>query len=88
MTWEALPVTVEEQANQNLAGLVPQLASAQEGILITRIRFDQTRAEFERQVNNLVASVEFAQIVFNEYGFAPNFRRYAEAGRLVCLDHT
>ena len=35
-----------------------------------------------------VASVEFAQIVFNEYGFAPNFRRYAEAGRLVCLDHT
>ena len=34
------------------------------------------------------ASVEFAQIVFNEYGFAPNFRRYAEAGRLTCLDHT
>ena len=35
-----------------------------------------------------VASVEFAQIVFNEYGFAPNFRRHAEAGRLACLDHT
>jgi glutaconate CoA-transferase subunit A len=35
-----------------------------------------------------VASVEFAQIVFNEYGFAPNFRRYAEAGRLTCLDHS
>ena len=34
------------------------------------------------------ASVEFAQIVFNEYGFAPNFRRFAEAGRLTCLDHT
>jgi glutaconate CoA-transferase subunit A len=34
------------------------------------------------------ASVEFAQIVFNEYGFAPNFRRYAEAGRLRCLDHS
>ena len=34
------------------------------------------------------ASVEFAQIVFNEYGFAPNFRRSAEAGRLRCLDHT
>lgn len=34
------------------------------------------------------ASVEFAQIVFNEYGSAPNFRRYAEAGRLACLDHT
>lgn len=35
-----------------------------------------------------VASVEFAQIIFNEYGPAPNFRRYAEAGRLRCLDHT
>jgi len=35
-----------------------------------------------------VASVEFAQIVLNEFGFAPNFRRAAEAGRLRCLDHT
>ena len=35
-----------------------------------------------------VASVEFAQVVFNEYGFAPNFRRYAEAGRITCLDHS
>jgi glutaconate CoA-transferase subunit A len=34
------------------------------------------------------ASVEFAQIIFNEYGSAPNFRRYAESGRLRCLDHT
>jgi len=35
-----------------------------------------------------VASVEFAQIVLNEFGPAPNFRRWAEAGRLACLDHT
>src|SRR2546429_1631053 len=34
------------------------------------------------------ASVEFAQIVFNEYGFAPNFRRYAEAGGPARPDHT
>ena len=34
------------------------------------------------------ASVEFAQITFDEYGSAPNFRRHAEAGRLRCLDHT
>ena len=34
------------------------------------------------------ASVEFAQITFNEYGAAPNFRRYAESGRLRCKDHT
>jgi len=35
-----------------------------------------------------VASVEFAQVVLNEFGPAPNFRRYAERGRLRCLDHT
>lgn len=35
-----------------------------------------------------VASVEFAQIVLNEFGAAPNFRRYAEQGRIRCLDHT
>lgn len=34
------------------------------------------------------ASVEFAQIVFNEYGPAPNFRRHAESGRIRCKDHT
>ena len=33
-------------------------------------------------------SVEFAQIVLNEYGSAPNFRRWAESGRIRCLDHT
>ena len=36
----------------------------------------------------LAQSVEFAQIVLNEYGSAPNFRRWAESGRLRCLDHT
>jgi glutaconate CoA-transferase subunit A len=35
-----------------------------------------------------VASVEFAQIVLNEFGPAPNFRRWAETGRLVCRDHS
>lgn len=36
----------------------------------------------------VVRAVEFAQIVLNEYGPAPNFRRYAESGRIRCLDHT
>lgn len=35
-----------------------------------------------------VASVEFAQIILNEFGAAPNFRRWAESGRLRCLDHS
>jgi glutaconate CoA-transferase subunit A len=34
------------------------------------------------------ASVEFAQIVLNEFGPAPNFRRWAESGRLRCRDHS
>jgi glutaconate CoA-transferase subunit A len=34
------------------------------------------------------AAVEFAQIVLNEFGPAPNFRRFAESGRIRCLDHT
>jgi glutaconate CoA-transferase subunit A len=34
------------------------------------------------------ASAEFAQIVLNEHGPAPNFRRWAEAGRLACRDHS
>ncbi len=35
-----------------------------------------------------LASVEFSSLSFMEYGFAPNFRRRAEAGRLVCREHT
>ena len=35
-----------------------------------------------------VGVVEFAQIVLNEFGGAPNFRRWAESGRLRCLDHS
>src|SRR5207248_2362117 len=37
-----------------------------EGILITRIRFDQQRAEFERNINFLVLNVEIAY--WNLYG--------------------
>ncbi len=35
-----------------------------------------------------LADVEFSSLSFMEYGFAPNFRRYAEAGRLRLLEHT
>ena len=37
-----------------------------EGILITRLRFDQQRAEFERNVNILLLNVEYAY--WNLYG--------------------
>jgi len=35
-----------------------------------------------------LASIEFSSLSFMEYGFAPNFRRRAEAGALVCREHT
>ena len=35
-----------------------------------------------------LAEVEFSSLSFMEYGFAPNFRRHAEAGTLVCREHT
>ncbi len=35
-----------------------------------------------------VRSVEFAQIGFEELGMAPNFRRLAQEGAVVTLDHT
>src|SRR5262249_38104608 len=38
----------------------------QEGILVTRIRFDQQRAEFERNVNIMLVNVEVAY--WNLYG--------------------
>jgi len=36
----------------------------------------------------LVRSVEFAQVGFEELGMAPNFRRLAQQGAVVTLDHT
>lgn len=35
-----------------------------------------------------LAEVELSSLSFLEYGFAPNFRRHAEAGTLVCREHT
>ncbi|HZT82827.1 MAG TPA: TolC family protein [Gemmataceae bacterium] len=46
---------------QTFPGLLTQnLSPTQEGILVTRLRFDQERAEFERQLNVLVLNVEAA----------------------------
>ncbi len=35
-----------------------------------------------------VAEVEFSSLSFMEFGFAPNFRRAAEAGTLAYREHT
>ncbi len=47
-------------------GLTPAGGNRTEGILITRLRFDQQRAEFERNVNYMLLNVEYAY--WNLYG--------------------
>jgi outer membrane protein TolC len=51
-----------------LGGTLPQFrtSTTQEGILVTRLRFDQQRAEFERVVHVMVVNVEVAY--WNLYG--------------------
>ena len=44
----------------NLCQSTANLAPTQEGILITRIRFDQQRAEFQRNVHQMLVNVEIA----------------------------
>jgi glutaconate CoA-transferase subunit A len=35
-----------------------------------------------------LADIEFSSLSFMEFGFAPNFRRHAEAGTLASREHT
>jgi outer membrane protein TolC len=74
---------------------------AVEGILLTRLRFDQSRAEFERQVNLMLANVEIAywglynsyyQLYAQEQALRSAFATYRinkarfEAGRIPIQD--
>lgn len=43
-----------------ISGLRPSGGQGSEGILLTRIRFDQARSQFEVQVNNMLLNVETA----------------------------
>jgi outer membrane protein TolC len=52
----------------NLLPPTTNLAPTQEGILITRIRFDQQRAEFQRNVHQMLVNVEIAYWnLYNSY---------------------
>jgi outer membrane protein TolC len=52
----------------NLLPATANLAPTQEGILITRIRFDQQRAEFQRNVHQMLVNVEIAYWnLYNSY---------------------
>jgi outer membrane protein TolC len=52
----------------NLLPSTVNLAPTQEGILITRIRFDQQRAEFQRNVHQMLVNVEIAYWnLYNSY---------------------
>jgi outer membrane protein TolC len=78
-----------------------QFQPGSEGILITRLRFDQQRAEFERQVNQMLLNVEVAywnlygaywQVYSREQGLRFAFEAYRltkssfEAGRAIAAD--
>ena len=57
---EVNQLTQAHPGSQLIQGLRPSGGSGVEGILITRIRYDQARAEFERNVNFLLVNVEAA----------------------------
>ncbi|HVS39477.1 MAG TPA: TolC family protein [Gemmataceae bacterium] len=58
--------TSELLQNASVLGGLPQ--PGVEGILVTRIRFDQQRAEFQRNVNTMLSNVEYAYWnLYNSY---------------------
>ena len=50
----------QHPGSQLIQGLRPSGGTTTEGILITRIRYDQQKAEFDRQVNQMLVNVEYA----------------------------
>lgn len=59
-----------------------------EGILVTRIRFDQQRAEFERRVNNLLLSVEVAYWrLYQAYGELYTFEEVQRIAHQVWMNY-
>jgi outer membrane protein TolC len=57
---EVNQLTSSHPGSSLIPGLRPSGGQGVDGILITRIRFDQARAEFERNVNFLLVNVEAA----------------------------
>ena len=55
-----LPTAAATAFNTQQSNLTAVDGQGLEGILITRLRFDQQRAEFERQMHNLLLNVEVA----------------------------
>ncbi|MDB5306831.1 MAG: Outer rane efflux protein [Gemmataceae bacterium] len=71
-----------------ITGLRPSGGQTTEGILLTRIRYDQSRADFERVVNYLLVSVETAYWnlysgYYNLYGQEEGLRQSYEGYRFT-----
>ena len=60
ITGGTLPGPVASAFNAQQSNLTSVAGQPLEGILLTRLRFDQSRAEFERQTHNLLLNVEVA----------------------------
>jgi hypothetical protein len=64
-----LPTAAATGFNTQQSNLTAVNGQGLEGILITRLRFDQQRAEFERQMHNLLLNVEVAYWnLYSAYG--------------------
>ena len=71
--------SANQGGNQSLGGYANNLPGAQGGIVIARITFDNKRADFERQVNFMLANVEIAY--WNLYGAFVNLYSAEQALR-------
>jgi hypothetical protein len=60
ITGITMPAQVSNAFNTEQSNLTAVTGQPVEGILIARLRFDQQRAEFERQMHNLLLNVEVA----------------------------
>lgn len=77
-----------QEGSQLFGGLRPPGGVGSEGILITRIRLDQTKADFELRVNFLLANVEAAYwnlyaAYYNLYAQEEGLRQAFEGYRFV-----
>src|SRR5439155_4369134 len=86
-------VEINQIANQSpssllIQGLRPSGGQTTEGILITRIRYDQSRTEFERNINFQLVNVETAYwnlyaAYYNLYAQEEGLRQAFEGYRFI-----
>ena len=85
---EVNQLTTAHPGSSLIQGLRPSGGQGVEGILVTRIRFDQSRSQFEAQVNYLLVNVEVAywslySSYYNLYAQEEGYRQAYEGYRFT-----